>query len=186
MARQIPSKSKHRIMTEQSTRSSLSTSRSSSNSRRTAARPNSRASTIVSQGVSEGVQARVRPDNSAVQSPPRVLEAPGSINTSLETTSGSSPLVPAVIPRRRTSTPTSTPIVSRVLEPLLRTPVDPANDTGNRVMDQLQAFFARQGEFNKRLEERLEKHLEGQGRENTPTAQTTRFSKALSVSHLYS
>ena len=76
--------------------------------------------------------------------------------------------------------------VSRVLEPLYRTPVETANDTGSQVMEQLQAFFARQGDFNRRLEERLEGHLQGQGRENRPTAQATQFSKALSVSHLSS
>ena len=142
-----------------------------------------------------GVQARGRlehqEDNSAVESLPRVLDGlgslQGSIETSLESTSlestVSTPLVPAVIPTpRRTSTPT----VSRVLEPLYRTPVETANDSGSQVMEQLQAFFARQGDFNRRLEERLEGHLQGQGRENRPTAQATRFSKALSVSHLSS
>lgn len=125
-------------------------------------------------------------DNSAVESSSRVLDvsgsSQGSINTSLESTE-STPLVSAVVPTpRRTSTPT----VSRVLEPLLRIPVDTASDSGSTVMEQLQAFFDRQEDFNKRLEERLEEHLQGQGRENTPTAQATRFSKALSVSHLSS
>ena len=180
MARQIPSKSKQRIMTERSTRPS----RSSSNTQSTTARSN-RTSTCTT--VSHGAQARGRPehqeDNSAVQSPPRVLETSGtsggSIDTSLENIE-STPLVPAVIhvpTSRRTSTP------SRVLEPLLRTPVDTSNDIGRPVMEQLQAFFTRQGEFNKRLEERLEEHLQGQGRENIPTVQATRFSKALSVSY---
>lgn len=166
-------------MTEQSTRPS----RRSSNTRSTTARSNRTSTTVVS----HGMQARGRPehqeDNSAVQSPPRILEASGSsqgsINTFLDTTE-STPLVPAVIPTPRRS---STPTVSRVLEPLLRTAIDTANDSGNTVTEQLQAFFVRQGDFNKRLEERLEEHLQGQGRENTPTAQATRFSKALSVSH---
>ena len=183
MARQIPSKSRHRIMTEQSTR----TSRRSSNAQSTTARSNR---TLPCATI--GVQARGRPehqeDNSADQSPPRALgtssSPQGSIDTSLDTTE-STPLVPAVIPvpaSRRTSTPT----VSRVLEPLLRSPIDSASDIGNPVMEQLQTFFARQGDFNKKLEERLEEHLQGQGRENTPTVQATRFSKALSVSHLSS
>lgn len=125
-------------------------------------------------------------DNSAVESSSRVLDvsgsSQGSINTSLESTE-STPLVSAVVPTpRRTSTPT----VSRVLEPLLRIPVDTASDSGSTVMEQLQAFFDRQEDFNKRLEERLEEHLQGQGRENTPTAQATRFSRALSVSYLSS
>lgn len=129
-------------------------------------------------------------DNSAAQSPPRALETSGSpqgsIDTSLETTE-STPLVPAIIhvPRR-----TSTSTVSRVLEPLLKSPIDSANDIWSTVMEQLQAFFARQGDFNKRLEEWLKEwpkeHLQGQGRENTQTVQATSFSKALSVSHLSS
>ena len=185
MARQIPSKSKHRIMAEQSTR----TSRRSSNAQSTATRSN-RTSTCTTIGVqSNGVQARGRSEhqeeNSAVQPPPRALgtsDSPQGFDTSLETTE-STPLVPVIIhvPRR-----TSTPTVSRVLEPLLRSPIDSANDIGSTVMEQLQAFFARQGDFNKRLEERLEEHLQGQGRENRPTVQATRFSKALSVSHFSS
>ena len=180
MARQIPSKSKHRIMTERSKRAS----RSSSNTRSTTASSNRTSTAIVSQGVHGRDRPEHQEDNSAVQSPPRVLETSGSsqsIDTSLETRE-STPLVPTVIP---TPSRSSTPTVSRVLEPLLRTPVDTANDSGSTVMEQLQAFFARQGDFNKRLEERLEEHLQGQGRENTPTA-VTRFSKALSVSHLSS
>lgn len=182
--RQIPNKSRHRIMGEQST----TTSRRSSKAPSTTARSN-RTSTCTTIGVqSNGVQARGRSEHheekSTAQSPLRALETSdcpqGSIDTSLETTE-STPLVPAIIhvPRR-----TSTPAVSRVLVPLLRSPIDSANDIGSTVMEQLQAFFARQGDFNKRLEERLEEHLQGQGRENTPTVQATRFSKALSVSHL--
>lgn len=185
MARQIPSKSKHRIMTEQSTRPSR---RSNTRSTCTTARSNRTATTPI---VSHGVQARGRlenqQDNSAIESLSRVLDVSGSsqgsiIDSSLNSRE-STPLVPAVVPILRT---TSTPTVSRVLEPLLRTPVDNANDSGSSVMEQLQAFFDRQGEFNKRLEERLEEHLQDQGRENTSTAQATRFSKALSVSHLSS
>lgn len=186
MARQIPSKSKHRIMAEQSTR----TSRHSSKAPSTTARSN-RTSTCTTIGVqSNGMQACGRSehhkDNCAAQSPPRALETSGSpqglIDTSLETTE-STPLVPAIIhvPRR-----TSTSTVSWVLEPLLRSPIDSANDIGSTVMEQLQAFFARQGDFNKRLEEWLKEHLQGQGRENTQTVQATSFSKALSVSHLSS
>jgi len=69
-----------------------------------------------------------------------------------------------------------TPTVSWILELLLRTPADTANDSGKTIIEQLQAFFARQGDFNKRLEEWLEEHLQGQGRDNTSTAQKKRFS----------
>ena len=200
MARQIPSKSKHRIMAEKPARRSRSsttrtTTTSSTRSSNTRGTTTSSTRTSTTPIVSHGVQARGRlehqEDNSAVESLPRVLDGlgslQGSIKTSLESTSLEStvsiPLVPAVIPTpRRTSTPT----VSRVLEPLYRTPVETANDSGSQVMEQLQAFLARQGDFNRRLEERLEGHLQGQGRENRPTAQATRFSKALSVSHLSS
>lgn len=200
MARQIPSKSKHRIMAEKPARRSRSsttrtTTTSSTRSSNTRSTTTSSTRTSTTPIVSHGVQARGRlehqEDNSVVESLPRVLDGlgslQGSIETSLESTSlestVSTPLVPAVIPTpRRTSTPT----VSRVLEPLYRTPVETANDSGSQVMEQLQAFFARQGDFNRRLEERLEGHLQGQGRENRPTAQATRFSKALSVSHLSS
>ena len=62
------------------------------------------------------VQARDRPehqqDNSAVESPPRVLDVSGSSHGSINTSLESTPLVPT--PRRM-----STPAVSRVLEPLL-------------------------------------------------------------------
>ena len=180
MARQIPSKSKHRIMpgTKQPARPSRT---SNTRSITTTARSTRTSTTPI---VSHGVQARDRQehqeDNSAVESPPRVLSgsSQGSINT-VNTSLESTPLVP--IPRRM-----STPVVSRVLEPLLRTPVDTANDSGSSVTVQLEAFFARQEDFTRRLEERLEEHLQGQGRENRPTAQATRFSKALSVSQLSS
>lgn len=138
MARQIPSKSKHRIMTERSTRPS----RSSSNTQSTTARSN-RTSTCTT--VSHGAQARGRPehqeDNSAVQSPPRVLETSGtsggSIDTSLENIE-STPLVPAVIhvpTSRRTSTP------SRVLEPLLRTPVDTSTTLEGQLWSSYRRFL---------------------------------------------
>ena len=199
MARQIPSKSKHRIMAEKPARRSRSsitrtTTTSSTRSCNTRSTTTSSTRTSTTPIVSHGVQARGRlehqEDNSVVESLPRVLDGLGSLQGSIETLESTSlestvstPLVPAVIPTpRRTSTPT----VSQVLEPLYRTPVETANDSGSQVMEQLQAFFARQGDFNRRLEERLEGHLQGQGRENRPTAQATRFSKALSVSHLSS
>ena len=199
MARQIPSKSKHRIMAEKPARRSRSsttrtTTTSSTRSSNTGSTTTSSTRTSTTPIVSHGVQARGRlehqEDNSVVESLPRVLDGLGSLQGSIETLESTSlestvstPLVPAVIPTpRRTSTPT----VSQVLEPLYRTPVETANDSGSQVMEQLQAFFARQGDFNRRLEERLEGHLQGQGRENRPTAQATRFSKALSVSHLSS
>ena len=200
MARQIPSKSKHRIMAEKPARRSRSsttrtTTTSSTRSSNTRSTTTSSTRTSTTPIVSHGAQAHGRlghqEDNSAVESLPRVLDGlgslQGSIETSLESTSlestVSTPLVPAVIltPRR-----TSTPTVSWVLEPLYRTPVETANDSGCQVIEQLQAFFARQRDFNRRLEEQLEGHFQGQGRENRPTAQATRFLKALSVSHLSS
>ena len=64
--------------------------------------------------------------------------------------------------------------VSRVLEPLLRTQVDNANDSGSSVMEQLQAFFDRQGE-----------EIGGTARGTHVNATSnTVFAKALSVSHL--
>lgn len=132
MARQIPSKSKHRIMAEKPARRSRSsttrtTTTSSTRSSNTRSTNTSSTRTSTTPIVSHGVQARGRlehqEDNSVVESLPRVLDGlgslQGSIETSLESTSlestVSTPLVPAVIPTpRRTSTPT----VSRVLEPL--------------------------------------------------------------------
>ena len=80
-------------------------------------------------------------DNLAVQSPPRVLEESGSsqssMNTSQETTEFT-PLVPAIIPTPRK---TLTPTVSQVLELLLTTQDDTANNSRSTVMEQLQGFF---------------------------------------------
>ena len=159
-------------MTEQSTRHSR---RSNTRSTCTTARSNRTSTTpIVSHGMQASGRLENQQDNMAVESPSRVLNVSGSsegsiINSSLNSREFT-PLVPAVVPTLRT---TLTPPASRILKPLLRTQVDNANDSGSSVMEQLQAFFDRQGGFNKRLEEGLEEHLQDQGRENM----STKFSK---------
>ena len=100
MARQIPSKSKHRIMAEKPARRSRSsttrtTTTSSTRSSNTRGTTTSSTRTSTTPIVSHGVQARGRlehqEDNSAVESLPRVLDGlgslQGSIETSLESTS---------------------------------------------------------------------------------------------------
>ena len=92
-------------------------------------------------------------------------------------------------PRTAMSTPTRAGL-DNILAPLDLTPVDHeaanlnesvvggSGSTSAAVMEQLKQFFATQGEFNKKLELRLD---ELKGRENR-TKQVTRPSKDLSVS----
>lgn len=101
MARQIPSKSKHRIMAEKPARRSRSsttraTTTSSTRSSNTRGTTTSSTRTSTTPIVSHGVQARGRlehqEDNSEVESLPRVLDGLGSLQGSIETSLGSTSL----------------------------------------------------------------------------------------------
>ena len=182
MASQRPSISNHRLFPNHSSATSSSpgppTSRVDGNTPGGSEQHSDRNSVAVR------VSGR-REDNSSVGTRSRGVRSPG-LNSTNATPQSARPLIPT---RTATSTPTR---ASRenILAPLDLTPVDHeaanlnesvvggSGSTSAAVMEQLKQFFATQGEFNKKLELRLD---ELKGQENR-TKQVTRPTKDLSVS----